>query len=158
MGDQRPSHSIPVEKFHYGGDKDFDDWIQSFEDACIVPNHSESPEAKHRLYLEWFPLKLDTQALALDRQKTEVDYPDVKAERRPTKQIHMRKKLRTTEKGQGTNRKSVGGQNNKERPRCTGTGVNPPSNHGRWLCQSTPPGICWYSQPPPKPSENKQAD
>jgi hypothetical protein len=65
-----------------GGDKDFDDWIQSFEDECIVANHPESPDAKHRLYLEWLPLKLDTQALALDRQKTKVEYPDVKAERR----------------------------------------------------------------------------
>jgi hypothetical protein len=65
-----------------GGDKDFDDWIQSFENACIVGNHPESLDAKHRLYLEWLPLKLVMQALALYRQKTKVDYPDVKAEMR----------------------------------------------------------------------------
>jgi hypothetical protein len=82
MGDPCPSHSIPVEKFHYGGDEDFDDWIQSFENACIMAIHPESPDAKLRLYLEWLPLKLDTQALALYRQKTKVDYPDVKAEMR----------------------------------------------------------------------------
>jgi hypothetical protein len=47
-----------------------------------VANHPESPDAKHRLYLELPPLKLDTQALALYRQKIKVDYLDVKAEMR----------------------------------------------------------------------------
>jgi hypothetical protein len=47
-----------------------------------MANHPESLDAKHRLYLEWLPLKLDMQALALYRQKTKVDYPDVKAEMR----------------------------------------------------------------------------
>jgi hypothetical protein len=47
-----------------------------------VANHPESLDAKHRLYLEWLPLKLDAQALVLYRQKTKVDYPDVKAEMR----------------------------------------------------------------------------
>jgi hypothetical protein len=48
IGDPRPSHSIPMDKFHYGGDEDFDEWIQSFEDACIVANHPDSADAKNR--------------------------------------------------------------------------------------------------------------
>ena len=69
MGD-RPPHSIPVEKFHYGGDEDFEEWIQTFEDACIAANHPADETAKHRIFLEWLPLKLDGQALFVYQQKT----------------------------------------------------------------------------------------
>jgi hypothetical protein len=55
------------------GDEDFDEWIQSFEDACIVANHPDGVDAKNRLYLEWLPLKMDSQTLALYRQKTKVE-------------------------------------------------------------------------------------
>ena len=82
MGDARQSHSIPVDKFHYEGNEDFDEWIQSFEDACMVANHPDGVDAKNKLYLQWLPLKLDSQALALYRQKTKVEYPDVKEEMR----------------------------------------------------------------------------
>ena len=78
----RPPHSIPVSKFQYGGDEDFDEWIQSFEEACIAASHPADVDAKHKIFLEWLPLKLEAQALALYRQKTKVDYLDVKEEMR----------------------------------------------------------------------------
>ena len=70
----KPSHSIPVGKFQYGGDIDFDEWIQTFEEACKAATHPVDDAT------EWLPLKLDAQTLALFRQKTVC--PEVKEEMR----------------------------------------------------------------------------
>jgi hypothetical protein len=48
----RPPHSIPVSKFQYGGDEDFDEWIQSFEEACIAASHRVDEDAKYKIFLE----------------------------------------------------------------------------------------------------------
>jgi hypothetical protein len=77
---ERPSHSIPVEKFHFGADEDFDEWILQFEEACIASNHPTDAAASKRLFLEWLPLKLDAQALALYRSKAKEEYDEVKDE------------------------------------------------------------------------------
>jgi hypothetical protein len=49
---ERPSHSIPVEKFHYEADEDFDEWILQFKEACIASNHPMDKAASKRLFLE----------------------------------------------------------------------------------------------------------
>jgi hypothetical protein len=54
---ERPLHSIPVKKFHYGADENFDKWILQFEKACIASNHPMDETASKRLFLEWLPLK-----------------------------------------------------------------------------------------------------
>jgi hypothetical protein len=48
----RPPHSIPVSEFQYGGDEDFDEWIQSFEETCFAASHPVDEDAKYKIFLE----------------------------------------------------------------------------------------------------------
>ena len=80
MAQERPTHSVPVEKFELEGDIEFDDWISLFENACRAATHAQGEEKEKKVFLEWLPLKMDTAALQLYNSKKELTYPDIKKE------------------------------------------------------------------------------
>ena len=75
--DQKFTNSIPVVEYKLEGDVNFEEWIEKFESACIAATH---PTDKNKTFLEWLPLKLDTNALRLYNSKTKDEYAEIKKE------------------------------------------------------------------------------
>ena len=76
---ERAAHTIAIDKFVSGTD-DFEEWVSLFEDAVDLGTNAQGVERKKVLYLKWLPFKLDKEALAVYRQKTKVEWLDIKEE------------------------------------------------------------------------------
>jgi hypothetical protein len=76
---EKYTNSIPVKEYKLEGEVNFEEWIQTFEQACVAAVRPTN-DNKYKTFLEWLPLKLDTNALRLYNGRTKDTYPDIKKE------------------------------------------------------------------------------
>jgi hypothetical protein len=74
---EKSTNSILVKEYRLEGDVNFKEWIETFEHACVAAVRPTDPN-KYKTFLEWLPLKLDTNALCLYNGKTKDTYPEIK--------------------------------------------------------------------------------